>query len=499
MANSQSADGERRVRRRRRSYGELEGDKSSKSRGKETVTLEPNSSEVRGIRIDRLEAGSTLRRSSETPKMSSDSHATLPSLKPASSHRRRKENHRSPEETTHRRRRKSTSKDDSTTTYVYGKPADRSQSSRITISETRRLGRDGESSESEEERPTHSNPVKEEPKQRKIRIVYIDEESKPRHKERRSRAEKLLVEETRDGGESGHRSRARESRRKSFADVPPASQPTRYGSGFNILFLKLICILTGALRQDIYPLKENPILDAAIPLAHIYHHTRMPMPLLSATQTPTTGGRLGWEAFLDLWFNRIMNRKERKLFPTCSLPNWTDDTLRVECLTCLSDDIPRSKSAKLKCGHRMCHPCLKRIFRLSVTDPQHMPPKCCTADHIPLKHVERLFDNAFKRKWNVKFQEYSTKNRIYCPARRCGEWIKPGSIHKEDGKKYGKCSRCKTKVCCLCNGKWHGTKDCPKDEETNRLLEAAKQAGWQRCYNCRTMVELKEGCNHMTW
>ncbi|KFY82353.1 hypothetical protein V498_08618, partial [Pseudogymnoascus sp. VKM F-4517 (FW-2822)] len=39
---------------------------------------------------------------------------------------------------------------------------------------------------------------------------------------------------------------------------------------------------------------------------------------------------------------------------------------------------------------------------------------------------------------------------------------------------------------------------CPRDEETNRLLEAAKEAGWQRCYSCRTMVELKEGCNHMT-
>ena len=172
---------------------------------------------------------------------------------------------------------------------------------------------------------------------------------------------------------------------------------------------------------------------------------------------------------------------------------------RVECLTCLSDDVPRSKSAKLKCGHRMCHSCLRRIFKLSVTDPQHMPPKCCTADHIPLKHVERLFDINFKKNWNKKYQEYTTKNRIYCPGRRCGEWIKPGNIHKEDGRKYGKCGRCKLKICCLCNGKWHGSKECPKDDETNALLEAAKQAGWQRCYSCRTMVELKEGCNHMTW
>jgi hypothetical protein len=147
----------------------------------------------------------------------------------------------------------------------------------------------------------------------------------------------------------------------------------------------------------------------------------------------------------------------------------------------------------------MCHSCLRRIFKLSVTDPQHMPPKCCTSDHIPLKHVEKLFKTDFKKRWNQKYQEYNTKNRIYCPARRCGEWIQPANIRSEGGKKYGKCGKCKTKVCALCNGKWHGKKDCPKDEETNKLLETAKEAGWQRCYNCRTMVELKEGCNHMTW
>ena len=44
---------------------------------------------------------------------------------------------------------------------------------------------------------------------------------------------------------------------------------------------------------------------------------------------------------------------------------------------------------------------------------------------------------------------------------------------QEDGKKVGKCSRCKTKVCGQCNGKWHGY--CPKDEETNQLLETAKE------------------------
>jgi len=141
---------------------------------------------------------------------------------------------------------------------------------------------------------------------------------------------------------------------------------------------------------------------------------------------------------------------------------------------------------------------------MSVTDPAHMPPTCCTSDHIPLKHVDKLFDVKFKVKWNKKYQEYTTKNRIYCPARGCGEWIKPANIHVETsggvngGRKYGKCQRCRTKVCVTCNGKWHTGRECPKDESTTRFAEIAKEAGWQRCYNCSAMVELKEGCNHMT-
>ncbi|GAD95803.1 zinc knuckle containing protein [Paecilomyces variotii No. 5] len=177
---------------------------------------------------------------------------------------------------------------------------------------------------------------------------------------------------------------------------------------------------------------------------------------------------------------------------------------KITCLTCFSDDVPVSRSAKLACSHRMCHACLKRIFTMSVTDPQHMPPRCCTSQHIPLKHVDKLFDTKFKIKWNKKYQEYTTKNRIYCPTKGCGEWIKPDHIFVDTsggatgGRKYGKCSRCKTKVCCTCNGKWHSGKECPKDEDTQRFVEVAKEKGWQRCHSCSAMVELKEGCNHMT-
>ena len=153
--------------------------------------------------------------------------------------------------------------------------------------------------------------------------------------------------------------------------------------------------------------------------------------------------------------------------------------LKVECFVCMMDDLPANKTTKLGCGHRMCHSCLKRQFSLSVSDLQHMPPTCCTAEHIPFKYVDSLVDDKFKRLWNKKYQEYTTANRLYCPAKGCGEWITPTKIRMDVtyGRKYARCHRCNTKVCVLCKSKFHTRRECPKDEETNRLVQTAKDQG----------------------
>lgn len=170
----------------------------------------------------------------------------------------------------------------------------------------------------------------------------------------------------------------------------------------------------------------------------------------------------------------------------------------VQCLICL-DDLPSTKAKKLPCGHRMCRSCLKHAFKLAISEPQHMPPKCCT-QAIPYLTVERLFSPEFKKTFKRKHEEFTTKNRIYCPGKRCGEWIRPKEISRVEGRKMGRCRKCKMKVCGKCNQKWHGGKgsECPADSETTALLERAREEGWKRCYSCRTLVELKEGCNHMT-
>ncbi|KAF4950988.1 hypothetical protein FSARC_13026 [Fusarium sarcochroum] len=137
-------------------------------------------------------------------------------------------------------------------------------------------------------------------------------------------------------------------------------------------------------------------------------------------------------------------------------------------------------------------------FKQSLSDPGQMPPTCCTDDHIGLEHVDKLFDPTFKKIWNKKFIEYSLKGRLYCPSRRCGEWIRPADIYRDrdTGRKAARCDRCNTKVCVTCNGRWHFSSKCPRDEETARFLEYARLEGQKRCYRCGASAQLREGDNH---
>ena len=249
-------------------------------------------------------------------------------------------------------------------------------------------------------------------------------------------------------------------------------------------------------RRHTEPLRDRALLgadrtDSVVGSQTTTTATVRPRPKRSATQQPRSTAHANEQT------TSTPQARRSSLFS--GLFHSTPPTIekKVTCLTCGSE-VRVSNTAKLMCSHRMCHSCLKRIFNMSVKDPAHMPPKCCTSEHIPLKHVDKLFDDAFKKNWNRKYQEYNTRNRIYCPLRGCGEWIKPSHITLDHGRKVGKCKRCGTKVCCICNNRMHTSRDCPKDPETRRFVEVAKEKGWQRCFNCSAMVELKEGCNHMT-
>lgn len=97
--------------------------------------------------------------------------------------------------------------------------------------------------------------------------------------------------------------------------------------------------------------------------------------------------------------------------------------------------------------------------------------------------------------------QFSTpwESRIFCPNPACGEFIP--KQNKIDPKHPFEvvCRKCRTKACSTCKRAAHAFgQDCPADWELDAVLQMGEKSGWRRCYKCRTLVELVQGCSHIT-
>lgn len=148
-----------RVRRQPKFHGDIDEEKEKRQRPQvnERSPVEPDVSEVRRLRLEKLEgrsASKPARKSVSIPKTTTESNATVEKHTSATDDRRRR--HRAPSEdrtTKHRSRSKTVIKEEkSAGTYVYGDPKARDKTRGITVKETRRQTEEDESSDSENER-----------------------------------------------------------------------------------------------------------------------------------------------------------------------------------------------------------------------------------------------------------------------------------------------------------------------------------------------------------
>lgn len=175
----------------------------------------------------------------------------------------------------------------------------------------------------------------------------------------------------------------------------------------------------------------------------------------------------------------------------------------MSCICCREDFTgPEHRTAlqTLPCGHTYCQDCLTVMINQSTTEESKMPPRCCTQP-IPGSIIKSIFDRDEQQAFLKAVLQYSTpwESRIFCPNTCCGEFIPP--LSKVDPKHpfEAECRTCKTRVCVTCKRPAHRIgQDCPDDWELDAVLKMGEKSGWRRCYKCRTLVELTQGCTHMT-
>lgn len=145
------------------------------------------------------------------------------------------------------------------------------------------------------------------------------------------------------------------------------------------------------------------------------------------------------------------------------------------------------------CHHVYCRDCICELFLASTTDESLFPPRCCRLN-IPLSIASDFLTSPFIDRFKEKEIEFATLDRTYCARPTCSVFIPPARVTVDSAS----CPRCHQDTCTICKGFAH-QEDCPKDIALQELLATAEEAGWRRCYACRRLVELDQGCNHMTY
>ena len=144
------------------------------------------------------------------------------------------------------------------------------------------------------------------------------------------------------------------------------------------------------------------------------------------------------------------------------------------------------------CGDYYCKHCTIQLFSLSMKDESLFPPRCCRQP-IPLELVSIVLGAELQENFEHKAIEFFTADRTYCSQSTCGGFIPPISIKNEKAT----CPECGLITCTTCKNAEHEG-DCPANPEHQALMELAAKEGYQKCYQCKRLVEISTGCNHMT-
>ena len=121
-----------------------------------------------------------------------------------------------------------------------------------------------------------------------------------------------------------------------------------------------------------------------------------------------------------------------------------------------------------------------------------VPPRCCGIS-VPFRTIAYALTEAEVNDFQHAEMEKATKDKTYCSNPGCGRFIAPGDILAAEAV----CTRCETKTYAFCKNTGHEG-DCPDDPGIQATLELGAENKWQRCFSCRSLIEIEWGCNHMT-
>ena len=192
----------------------------------------------------------------------------------------------------------------------------------------------------------------------------------------------------------------------------------------------------------------------------------------------------------ELQHHRALRTAEDEI-PEAAVGEPVTTIMTFSCVVC-EEKFDADHCRQAPCEHYYCFGHLEELFRLSLTDRTLFPPRCCRKE-IDFDDVRLFLSDELVRQFESQREELSEKKRTYCHDHTCSTYI--GAAHKTGP--IGTCPNCTKQTCVLCGNVLHEG-DCPPDEADRQTEALATEQGWRRCPDCRSLVELTIGCNHMT-
>ncbi|KAJ7441117.1 hypothetical protein FB451DRAFT_1344032 [Mycena latifolia] len=164
-------------------------------------------------------------------------------------------------------------------------------------------------------------------------------------------------------------------------------------------------------------------------------------------------------------------------------------TSRAHCIIC-RDDLRASTSFRAPCEHFYCRQCLSNLAISCIGDESLFPLQCCRQP-LPMDGTHGVFARLEVRlrfSLRAKAAEFGTlaKDRLYCSSPTCSAFL--GSTVDHTGDVRCRCGTVAT----------HPARDCEDNAALEQVKALAQEKHWQTCPGCGQIIDLQQGCFHMT-
>ncbi|KAG6555635.1 hypothetical protein Mapa_002871 [Marchantia paleacea] len=198
-----------------------------------------------------------------------------------------------------------------------------------------------------------------------------------------------------------------------------------------------------------------------------------------------------------------------------------EGTKMEDCPICLENVREADTFVVKGCLHRFCVSCLTQHVQIRVKSNQ-VPVKCpqdCSYS-VDVEQCRNILTPDLVESYTKSLIEASIpeSERVYCPFTNCSALMskgdlnpssRPSSSRQPNPFVFGRveCMECHRLFCVECQVPWHADMSCEdyhnlppdgRDAADIKLYKLASNQNWQRCKKCRRMIELDQGCYHMT-